>query len=206
MLVLLAQRLALRTELYTVQTLTALHDKANAWLGLGSAAVSMWQQTKVCAALSGVTCIAVYLTAIFALHITIPAIFNVAPFNATMLTMHQTKLATASFNPKYVYFFRFRLRRSYLTLGTCSQCIISVGHSIILRPVLYSRVAGQHGIRYHPNRASRCWHCSCQRLGLQYPLQWTSKRVIHRPRSDLSGGRSFGRHILPGAIQQLGGK
>lgn len=102
MLVLLTQRLALRIELYTVQTLTAIHDKTNAWLGLGSAAVSVWQQTKVPAALSGVTCITVYLAAVFALHITIPAMFNVAPFNATMPTAHQTQLANASFDYKYV--------------------------------------------------------------------------------------------------------
>lgn len=87
------QRLALRSDLFTRQTLTAIHDKNAAWLGLGSAFGSLWQQLELPAAVYGVALITLYLLGIFALHITIPSLFHVVPFNETVSSLHPTTLA-----------------------------------------------------------------------------------------------------------------
>lgn len=98
LLVYLTQRLALRSELYTKQTLTALHDKNNAWLGLGSAVMTMWDQRKIPTALGGVGLITCYLIAVYLLHISIPAVLNAQVFNATVPITQQTRLSRASFS------------------------------------------------------------------------------------------------------------
>ena len=96
-LVLLTQRLALRADLSRVQTLTAIHDKNNAWLGLGSAFVSMYQQLRLRAAGIGVASILAYLLSVFALHVTIPSMLHAEPFNDTATTIAPTILENASF-------------------------------------------------------------------------------------------------------------
>ena len=97
----------MRSELNAKQTLTALHDKSNAWLGLGSAVMTMWDQTKVPTALPGVGLITVYLIAVYLLHVTIPAIFNAQPFNGTMPTIQPTRLSRVSFGNSTVSKFAF---------------------------------------------------------------------------------------------------
>lgn len=94
---LLTQRLALRSDLRRgSQTLTALHDKSSAWLGLGSAVIGVWQQLKLRTAPVGILCIAAYLIGVFVLHISIPGLFDVVTFNATVPNTHQTTLANAT--------------------------------------------------------------------------------------------------------------
>ena len=91
---LFTQRLALRNDLNTRQTLTAVHDRSRAWLGLGSALSSLWDQAW------GVFCIIIYLMSIFALHISIRGLFHVVPYNATVQTVHPTLLANANYTAK----------------------------------------------------------------------------------------------------------
>ncbi|OCH86351.1 hypothetical protein OBBRIDRAFT_828360 [Obba rivulosa] len=81
-LVFVTQRVALRRSLYKKETLTALHDRNTAWLGLGSAAVNWCSQfQEKTSARWNVTATTIYLLGIFALHITTPALFSVGPFD-----------------------------------------------------------------------------------------------------------------------------
>lgn len=102
MLVLSTQRLALRNNMYTRQTLTAIHDKNSAWLGLGSALASLWQQVHLSASAASIVYIALYLFGMFVLHITIPGLFHTVPYNSTVITRQTTLLANASYAFKYV--------------------------------------------------------------------------------------------------------
>lgn len=95
-LVAITQTLAFRRDIYVRQTLTALHDKSTAWLGLGSASLSLWRQFKLRAAMVGVLYITAYLLGIWMLHITIPAVLDVVPYNATVSTVNQTTLANVT--------------------------------------------------------------------------------------------------------------
>ena len=101
-LVLLTQRAALRNDLHRRQTLTAVHDKSTAWLGLGAALGAMWQQTKLRAAPWAVCAVALYLTCVFVLHISVAGLFHVVPYNATVPQHVQTKLANANYTAKCV--------------------------------------------------------------------------------------------------------
>ena len=98
MLVLLTQRLALREDISKVQTLTAIHDKSNTWLGVGSAFVSTYQQTRLRAAGIGVIYILAYLAGISVLHVSIPSMLHAVSFNDTITTIVPTILANASFD------------------------------------------------------------------------------------------------------------
>lgn len=97
---LVTQRLALSKDMHTRQTLTAIHDKSSAWLGLGSAAFSAWKQTRLRAAPWGVLCITLYLLGVFTLHVTIPGLFHIVPFNATVPSVQRTDLANVSYTFK----------------------------------------------------------------------------------------------------------
>ncbi|GJE88181.1 hypothetical protein PsYK624_042640 [Phanerochaete sordida] len=101
-LVLLTQRLALRRDLNTPQTLTALHDKSSAWLGVGSALVSLWQQTKLRVATGGVLSITLYLLGVFTVHISIPSTLHLQLYNATAPVQYPTQLARANFTANLV--------------------------------------------------------------------------------------------------------
>ncbi|KAI0089620.1 hypothetical protein BDY19DRAFT_114224 [Irpex rosettiformis] len=92
-LVLVTQRLALVLDLHTQQTLTAIHDKSSAWLGIGSSIFVLVDQVKIPAAISSVVYITTYLTGVAVLHITLPASVSVNTYNATALTKQATKLA-----------------------------------------------------------------------------------------------------------------
>ncbi|OCH87593.1 hypothetical protein OBBRIDRAFT_837249 [Obba rivulosa] len=84
-LVLVTQQLSLKRNFHARQTLTALHDKANAWLGLGSSFLTLYQQRKTRTAPWYIFAITVYSLGIFILHITTPALFDVIPFTQTAL-------------------------------------------------------------------------------------------------------------------------
>ena len=92
--------MAFRSELYVSQTLTALHDKSNAWLGLGAALTSLWAQAKLQAAIVGVGYVVAYLLGVWILHITIPTMVNVVPYNMTVPTVYPTVLANVTSNAK----------------------------------------------------------------------------------------------------------
>lgn len=101
-LVFLAQRLALRKALNTPQTLTALHDKTSAWLGVASSAVSLCQQIKLRTAAWGISGIALYLLGVSVVHISIPGVLEVQVYNATVSIQSQTRLANANYTAKWV--------------------------------------------------------------------------------------------------------
>ncbi|KAI0089621.1 hypothetical protein BDY19DRAFT_114029 [Irpex rosettiformis] len=92
-LVLLTQRQALIRDLHTQQTLTAIHDKLTAWLGLGSSLMALVDQIRIPAAVSNVVFIAIYLCGVAVLHITIPASVGVSTYDATVPTLQTTQLA-----------------------------------------------------------------------------------------------------------------
>lgn len=98
LLVLVTQRLALKRDLQSRQTLTAVHDKHNAWLSLGSSVTTMFQQFKTRAAPAGVLAILLYLGSVFVLHITIPALFHLVPVNGTTSSHWPTTLSNTSVN------------------------------------------------------------------------------------------------------------
>ncbi len=89
----MTQRLALIHDLHTRQTLTAIHDKTSAWLGLGSSLLALLDQIKLPSAISSVAYIGSYLAGIAVLHITIPASVSVNTYNATAITQQTTQLA-----------------------------------------------------------------------------------------------------------------
>ncbi|EMD37230.1 hypothetical protein CERSUDRAFT_95485 [Gelatoporia subvermispora B] len=84
-LVLFTQQLSLKRNFHVRQTLTALHDKSNAWLGLGSAFLTLYQQKTTKTSPWYIVAITMYLLGIFILHITTPALFDVIPFTQTAL-------------------------------------------------------------------------------------------------------------------------
>ncbi|KZT69323.1 hypothetical protein DAEQUDRAFT_273644 [Daedalea quercina L-15889] len=83
LLLYLAQALALQTVLSRGDTLTAVHDVASAWTGLGSATISLWHQLSLPSNTLGVLKIFAYLGSITVLHTTTPAVFSMENFNQT---------------------------------------------------------------------------------------------------------------------------
>ncbi|KAJ7613442.1 hypothetical protein FB45DRAFT_1036380 [Roridomyces roridus] len=74
LLVFVMQSLALRRDLHKRQLLTAMHDNADAWSGLGSAIVRLWQQWDVPASPIGVLSALSYLASILVLHTAFPGV------------------------------------------------------------------------------------------------------------------------------------
>jgi hypothetical protein len=67
---------------------------------LGSAFMSLWQQTKLRVSPVGVTLVTVYLLGTFTLHITIPGMLQVTPFTAIVSTSYPTMLSNVSYEFK----------------------------------------------------------------------------------------------------------
>ncbi|KAJ7156281.1 hypothetical protein C8R46DRAFT_1294945 [Mycena filopes] len=82
-LVFVTQTLFTRRNLQMKQTVTAIHDSAAAWAGIGSAILHLWRQVAVHGSMFGVLSALLYLGNILALHISTPALFSVVVFNAT---------------------------------------------------------------------------------------------------------------------------
>ncbi|KAF8841656.1 hypothetical protein BDN67DRAFT_966913 [Paxillus ammoniavirescens] len=80
-LVIITQQLALRSNLLRQQTLTALHDQAVAWGGLGASILSLWRQKSVPAAPKGTLCVFLYLASISALHVSSSSLIDVDTYN-----------------------------------------------------------------------------------------------------------------------------
>lgn len=78
LLLFLTQRLASERDFHRRVTLAAIHDKSAAWLGLGGATKSLWNQFTVRAAPLGVVCILLYLGSIFALSIATPGLLGIS--------------------------------------------------------------------------------------------------------------------------------
>ncbi|KAJ7318432.1 hypothetical protein DFH08DRAFT_1086640 [Mycena albidolilacea] len=82
-LVFVTQRLWTRQSLRADQTLTATHDSAAAWTGIGSALSQLWSQRTMSGSIVGVLSVFLYLANILVLHITTPALFSFETFNST---------------------------------------------------------------------------------------------------------------------------
>lgn len=87
-LLMLTQQQAIRRDLHGQPTLAAIHDKSSAWLGLGSSVVALSLQFRMRSATWQIVLITVYLSGIFALHITTPNLFSLAalPHGAEQFT------------------------------------------------------------------------------------------------------------------------
>ncbi|KAF8185806.1 hypothetical protein K438DRAFT_1765592 [Mycena galopus ATCC 62051] len=82
-LVFVTQVLFTRRNLMVDQTLTATHDAATAWAGIGSAIAHIWSQRTIPASVGGgVLSAFLYLGNILVLHITIPTLFSLQSFNS----------------------------------------------------------------------------------------------------------------------------
>ncbi|KAJ3556886.1 hypothetical protein NM688_g1777 [Phlebia brevispora] len=92
-LVFLTQRIALHEFLKRPQTLTAMHDKSSAWLGLGSSLQTLSNQRKLVTDFLGVSLVALYLLLIFVVHTTLASIFGGTTQNVTIATSYPTVLA-----------------------------------------------------------------------------------------------------------------
>ncbi|KAF8882958.1 hypothetical protein BD779DRAFT_1749144 [Infundibulicybe gibba] len=79
----LTQQLAICRNLLVKQKLTATHDKAGAWNGLGSAVLAVWRQFSLTTSVGGTIAIATYLGGIAVLHITTPTLLALTTFNVT---------------------------------------------------------------------------------------------------------------------------
>ncbi|KAJ3556627.1 hypothetical protein NM688_g1921 [Phlebia brevispora] len=92
-LVLLTQRITLHDLTKRPQTLTAIHDKTSAWLGLGASLQTLVRQTKLVTDLLGISMITLYLLFILVVHTTLPGIFSVTTQNVTIFGTYPTTLA-----------------------------------------------------------------------------------------------------------------
>ncbi|KAJ7733529.1 hypothetical protein B0H16DRAFT_1468119 [Mycena metata] len=83
LLVFVTQTLWMRRSLQMDRTLTAMHDHAAAWTGIGSAMRHVWHQKTTAASLTGTFAVFLYLGNILILHISTPALFSLQTFNFT---------------------------------------------------------------------------------------------------------------------------
>ncbi|KAJ7325388.1 hypothetical protein DFH08DRAFT_1028130 [Mycena albidolilacea] len=90
-LVFLTQRLWTRRNLQADRTLTAMHDSAAAWTGIGSALSQLWSQRTTSGSVIGVLSVFLYLANILVLHITTPALFSFEAFNSTQTVRVPTR-------------------------------------------------------------------------------------------------------------------
>ncbi|KAJ7025829.1 hypothetical protein C8F04DRAFT_1268813 [Mycena alexandri] len=91
LLVFATQTLWMRRSLQVDQTLTAIHDHAAAWTGIGSAMLRIWHQKTVAASLTGSLAVFLYLGNILVLHISTPALFSLQTFNLTRPLLVKTQ-------------------------------------------------------------------------------------------------------------------
>ncbi|KAJ7265248.1 hypothetical protein C8J57DRAFT_1718455 [Mycena rebaudengoi] len=85
LLVFVTQTLSTRRSLQIDQVLTATHDTAAAWAGVGAAISHLWLQKTipVRASMIGVITAALYLSTILGLHITTSSLFSLVTVNST---------------------------------------------------------------------------------------------------------------------------
>jgi hypothetical protein len=82
------------------QSLTATHDNAAAWSGIGSAVTHIWHQNAVPASTAVVLSTFLYLANALALHITTSSLFAIVPFNSSRTLTVPTQSLPA-FNSLY---------------------------------------------------------------------------------------------------------
>ncbi|KAF8912635.1 hypothetical protein CPB85DRAFT_1252533 [Mucidula mucida] len=87
LMVMSVQSLSAKTILHKDVTITALHDTASAWSGLGSAARALSRQFSLPSAWWPVASALLYLGGIAVFHISTPSLLNLETFNATLLRL-----------------------------------------------------------------------------------------------------------------------
>ncbi|KAL1750894.1 hypothetical protein FB107DRAFT_223071 [Schizophyllum commune] len=93
LLVWITQKLALRRLLTSRQTLTAMHDEYNSWIGIGSALYTLYGQFRIRSALPWVLCVTVYLINITVLHIVTPSMLALPVGRMSFIDHVTTRLA-----------------------------------------------------------------------------------------------------------------
>ncbi|KAI5892503.1 uncharacterized protein SCHCODRAFT_02626326 [Schizophyllum commune H4-8] len=93
LLVWITQKLALRRLLTSRQTLTAMHDEYNSWIGIGSALYTLYGQCRLRSALPWVLCVTVYLINITVLHIVTPSMLSLPIGRKSIIDHVATRLA-----------------------------------------------------------------------------------------------------------------
>jgi hypothetical protein len=73
------------------QSLTATHDNAAAWAGIGAALLHLWYQKAVRASIGRTLATALYLMTIAGLHITISSLFSLVTFNSSRSFLAATR-------------------------------------------------------------------------------------------------------------------
>lgn len=127
LLICLTQRLALRRLLTSRQTLTAMHDEYNAWIGVGSALFSLYGQTRIRSALPSVTCISIYLVSAAILHVSIPAMFTL---QITTL-YHPHSMDAVQAYPNVYDMLQYNFMNSYDDNSTRLQALMSDSSSLL---------------------------------------------------------------------------
>ncbi|KAF7328165.1 hypothetical protein MVEN_02574000 [Mycena venus] len=99
-LVFVTQALSRRRSLQKDQVLTATHDNAAAWAGIGAALLHLWYQKAVRASLGRTLTAVLYLMTISGLHITISSLFSLVTFNSSRSFLSAT-IGLPAFNPAF---------------------------------------------------------------------------------------------------------
>ncbi|KAJ7698553.1 hypothetical protein B0H17DRAFT_1196662 [Mycena rosella] len=137
LLVYVTQTLSTRRSLRMDQTLTAIHDSAAAWSGIGSAVVYLWLQISVRGSFVGVLSAFIYLGNILALHISTPALFSVATFNSSQPIILQTENQLPSYpwslDPTTINFQAYLARSTY----NLPSAVANTTHEGLLDGTLY---------------------------------------------------------------------
>jgi hypothetical protein len=87
----MTQKLAMRRNIGTFQTLTETHDSISSWSGIGSALVTVYNQLSNPASVLQTLNIVGYLGCISGLNISIPAILSVKAFNNSYPLIVETR-------------------------------------------------------------------------------------------------------------------
>ncbi|KAJ6523211.1 hypothetical protein B0H19DRAFT_1085833 [Mycena capillaripes] len=90
-LVFVTQALSTRRSLQMDQVLTATHDNAAAWAGIGAALLHLWYQKAVRASIGRTLIAVLYLMTISGLHITISSLFSLVTFNSSRSFLATTR-------------------------------------------------------------------------------------------------------------------
>ena len=83
----MTQSLTSSASLSRRQKLTTTHDVSQAWGGLGTSILTLWQQTKIAASPCAVILVFLYLTCISVLHVASSTIMQFQPYNASLSTV-----------------------------------------------------------------------------------------------------------------------
>ena len=89
----IVQQLATSKLIAQRHYLTAVHDIANAWTGIGATAYALWQQKKLPSSIWAVNGVAIYLACVSVMHIASSTIMQFTAFNSTSIISAQTLVA-----------------------------------------------------------------------------------------------------------------